>query len=124
MTVRAVKSLTEFAFRNDFAPPDRNPDRHDEPGTLRLSAGELASLLAEARAEGADAERARDAARESERLEAVSARLRQALEELLRLAECLDQAALPDDAARDAKALMASACQQIVDGQGDLFANR
>ncbi len=118
MIRRTVKSLAEFDFRGDFAPAAGAAD------TVRLSAAELAALLAGARADGAEAERARDAARESARLEAVSGQLKRALDELLRLAECLDRAALPEGAAREARTLIASACQGIVDGQGDLFANR
>ena len=118
----AVKSVTDFAFQSDFTAPE--PPRAEEADTVAVSAGELAELLANAHAEGMAAANARHDAETADKLNAMSGQLKAALEELLKLAECLDKSALPARAEAEARQHLATACTHIVNGQGDLFVDQ
>lgn len=122
MKRRAVKTVSEFAFQSDFTPPQ--PEPADALDTVSVTATELAELLANARAEGTAAADARHDTETAAKLETMSSQLHAALGELLKLAECLDKASLSrrDEAA--ARQLISTACQHIVEGQGDLFADQ
>jgi ferritin-like protein len=58
------------------------------------------------------------------KLTAMSVQLNAALEQLLKLAHCLDASALPPETETDIKQLLTAACAHIVNGQGDLFADQ
>jgi hypothetical protein len=122
MTRTAVKSVTPFTFRSDFQAPA--PERPDQADTVALSANELAELLANARNEGMAAADARHDKETANKLTAMSVQLNAALEQLLKLAHCLDASALPPETETDIKQLLTAACAHIVNGQGDLFADQ
>lgn len=122
MTRSAVKKLSEFTFQSDFTPPRPAPETG--PDTVSVSASELAELLANARNEGMAAADARHDQETAKRLEAMSEQLRAAMGELLKLAECLDQASLSEEAEHTARTLISTACTHIVNGQGDLFVDQ
>lgn len=127
---RAVKAIQPFEFRSDFdfvpaepAIEDAVPASEDE-AKISLTGAELAQLLFEARAEGiADAE-ARDKREDNERLQAVTDHLNQALANLVALAGHLEAAAYEEKFNATSIMLINEAAQRIVDGQGDLFAER
>lgn len=118
----AVKTVSDFAFQSDFTAPA--PPEPEEAGTVAVTASELAELLANARAEGMATADARHDKETAQKLETTSAQLKAALGELLKLAECLDSAALGPDAEATARQLISAACNHIVEGQGDLFADQ
>ena len=122
MTRTAVKSVTPFEFRSDFKAPE--PQATQDVDTVAVSANELAELLANARNEGMAAADARHDKDTADKLTAMSAQLKAALEQLLKLAHCLDETALPPETETDVKQLLAAACAHIVNGQGDLFADQ
>lgn len=118
----AVKTVCDFAFQSDFSAPV--PPPLQETDTVAVSANELAELLANARAEGMSAANARHDKDTALKLSAMSGQLKAALVELLKLAECLDKAILPEQAQLEARQLISTACAHIVNGQGDLFAQQ
>lgn len=120
MSRRAIKTMTAFEFRGDFT----YPTDMSGPDTVSLTAAELATMLSNARAEGEQSATMRLNTQLTERLGSISDQLKQALTELLKLADCLDKASLPDTARHEVHSLMRVACQLIVDGQGDLFVDR
>ena len=109
-------SITPFEFHSDFS-----AQRRDDPSRIDLSAEEFASLLAKARAEGLMEGRTSAESDDAERLEAVSEKLKAALGDLVSLAEHLDASSGVDGAPDEVRALIKSAAQRLVDGQGDLF---
>jgi len=122
MTRSAVKSIVDFDFQSDFTAP--TPQAPETADTVSVSAGELAELLANARAEGMAAADARNDQQTADKLALMSEQLKAALGELLKLAECLDKTALPAAAEAEAKQLISTACAHIVNGQGDLFVDQ
>ena len=118
----AVKAVTDFSFQSDFTPPV--PPVPETIDTVSVSANELAELLANARNEGMAAADARHDKDTAQKLGTMSKQLKSALGELLKLAECLDKASLPEGAQAQAKQLISTACTHIVSGQGDLFADQ
>lgn len=122
MTRTAVKSVTDFEFRSDFQAP--LPQTAEEADTVALSANELAELLANARNEGMAAADARHDKETADKLTAMSVQLKAALEQLLKLAHCLDESALSSQTKTDVKQLLTTACAHIVNGQGDLFVDQ
>lgn len=125
MTQRAVKSVQLFEFRSDFtlAPEPEQPALPTE-GLLRLTGPELARLLSEARSEGL-AEAARlESLQAEERLQAVTHSLNDALADLVALARHLEAGAYEGLDIAVALDLINTSAQRIVDGQGDLFAER
>lgn len=117
--MRRQVSAQPFEFQSDFSTP-----RVDEPGRVNMPAEDFASLLSQARAEGLMEGRASAATDEAERLEAVSQKLRDALGDLLKLAEQLEATAGESGTPESVRALIKSAAQRLVDGQGDLFTGR
>ena len=109
-------STQPFEFQSDFSAP-----RAEEPGRIDMPADEFASLLAQARAEGLMEGRASAASEDAERLQGVSDKLREALGDLVKLAEHLEAASGSEGASSEVRALIKSAAQRLVDGQGDLF---
>jgi len=121
MTRRPVSSLSAFDFKGDFS---AQTPVNQADGTVAVSAAELAALLSDARAEGAASAKDEASDERTARLESISDQMRRALAELLKLAECLDQVKLPADAQTNARSLLSTACQMIIDGQGDLFVDQ
>tara|TARA_R110000751_G_scaffold12703_6_gene43619 strand:+ start:8419 stop:8796 length:378 start_codon:yes stop_codon:yes gene_type:complete len=125
MTQRAVKSVQPFEFRSDFtlAPEPEQPALPAE-GQLTLTGPELAHLLSEARSEGlAEAVRL-ESLKADERLQAVTQSLNDALADLVSLARHLEAGAYEGLDIAVALDLINASAQRIVDGQGDLFAER
>ena len=125
MTQRAVKSVQPFEFRSDFTltPEPEQPALPTE-GQLTLTGPELARLLSEARSEGL-AEAARlESLQAEERLQAVTHSLNDALADLVSLARHLEAGAYEGLDIAVALDLINASAQRIVDGQGDLFAER
>ena len=125
MTQRAVKSMQPFEFRSDFmlASEPEQPTPSTE-GQLALTGPELAHLLSEARSEGlAEASRL-ESLRSEERLQAVTNKLNDALADLVSLARLLETGAYEALDIAGALDLINATAQRIVDGQGDLFAER
>lgn len=118
----SVPRLAPFEFQSDFSAPTAPPV--EGPDTVRMSAEELADLLANARAEGVETAVNHHEAAKAAHLEAAAKQLQAALDDLVKLANCLDAASLDADRARIANRLMTAACQHIIDGQADLFADQ
>ncbi len=118
MTQAPAPRLSPFEFRATF---DASAHAAD---TVSLRAEELAALLAEARAEGAHATRRDLGAAHDKRLKQVADDLRAALRDLADLAGAIDAAPVDSAAKSRSKTLIKSVCQRIIDGQGDLFADR
>ena len=110
-------SAQPFEFQSDFSAPKK-----EEPGRVTMPAEDFASLLAQAHAEGLMEGRAASANEEAERMDAASKQFRDALSDLLQLAERLEASAGKDGTPDAVRALIKSAAQRLVDGQGDLFA--
>ncbi|KJS35263.1 MAG: hypothetical protein VR74_16890 [Hyphomonas sp. BRH_c22] len=125
MTQRAVKSVQSFEFRSDFTLPPA-PEQPADPadGQLTLTGPELARLLSEARSEGL-AEAARlESIQSDERLQAVTLKLNDALADLVILARHLEAGAYEGLDIAASLDLINATAQRIIDGQGDLFAER
>tara|TARA_R110000803_G_scaffold63888_3_gene124629 strand:+ start:1565 stop:1942 length:378 start_codon:yes stop_codon:yes gene_type:complete len=125
MTQRAVKSVQPFEFRSDFtlAPEPEQPAPPTE-GQLTLTGPELAHLLSEARSEGLAEAVHLESLKADERLQAVTQRLNDALVDLVSLARHLEAGAYEGLDIAVALDLINASAQRIVDGQGDLFAER
>lgn len=118
---RSVSKLKPFEFQSDFsAPPATEPETEDR---LSISAKELAALVAQARSEGeASAAAAFAGGGEAEaRLKASTAKLNDALADLVELAVHLEASAKSDGLSEEARRLINQAASRIIDGQGDLF---
>lgn len=112
---QATRLLSPFDFRSDFSPQAAAPD------AVRLSAEELAGLIAKVRAE-ALAEVSRQEAQETlDRLDRVTATMRDVLADLLQLMQLLDSAAYDDAAKPQVRGAVTGLAQRLIDGQGDLF---
>ena len=112
-------SAQPFEFQSDFSAP-----KQDDPGQVTMPAEDFASYLAQARAEGLMEGRASAASEDAERMDAASKQLRAALGDLVQLAEHLEASAGEDGTPDAVRALIKSAAQRLVDGQGDLFTGK
>ncbi len=129
---RAVKAIQPFEFRSDFdftpAEPVIEPEVEQpqdiEDAKISLTGAELAELLAEARATGIAEAEAREQREDQERLDAATGNLNQALANLVALAGHLEAAAYEEKFNDTSIQLINATAQRIVDGQGDLFAER
>jgi len=122
---RAVKSLQPFDFRSDFtarAEPELPPPPVDEK--IVLSGYDLNLLLTEARAEAYSMAIAQRNQEQIARLQQVTENLTDALANLVSLAGHLEASAYADGFRETALHLVTATAQRIVDGQGDLFAQR
>lgn len=115
--MRGVASIQPFEFQSDFSPP-----KAEEPGRVEMRAEDFASLLAQARAEGLMEGRAITAKEEAARMESAAEKVGTALRDLVKLAEYLEAASGGGGAPSEVRALIKSAAQRLIDGQGDLFA--
>lgn len=116
MTSRTIKSLQSFSFSSDFC----SQDQADNDELVTMSVDDLADLLSRTRQETLQSVNAEQTTA-MQHIQDVSENLLKALAQMIELAEYLDRLDIDlEDRAR-AKHLMSSACQLIVDGQGDLF---
>ena len=115
-------SAQPFEFQSDFSAP--KPENKEDPGRVTMPAEDFASYLSQARAEGLMEGRASAASEEAERMDAVSQQLREALGDLVLLAEHLEASSGNDGTPDAVRALIKSAAQRLVDGQGDLFTQK
>ncbi|MEM7660733.1 MAG: hypothetical protein AAF292_00685 [Pseudomonadota bacterium] len=121
MTRRTVQSIRAFTFSPKFGALDfESAPQGDASGVISLTAQDLSRLLENARVEMIQ-EHTHQNAKTLERLEKTAIELKAALKHLLELADHLDRIKMEEEDRSRARALMASACQLIVDGQGDLF---
>ena len=118
----AVKTISAFDYQSDFTPPS-DPSEADAD-TVQVTASELAELLANARNEGLSAAQIQFETTHSERLKAVSGELTTALDELMKLAACLDDSLMASSAQHQVRQMITAACTHIVTGQRDLFADQ
>ena len=120
---RAVKSLQPFDFRSDFA-AQPEPEVIAQPAEEKvvLSGHDLALLLTEARAEAYAMAMSQRNETQNARLQQVTENLTDALANLVSLADHLEASAYSDGFKDTALHLVTAAAKQIVDGQGDLFA--
>ena len=109
-------SVQPFEFQSDFSKP-----KFAEPGHVEMPAAELALYLAQARADGVAEGRAAAASEDAERMDAAAEKFTAALKDLVALAEHLEASAGKDGTPAPIRALVKSAAQRLIDGQGDLF---
>lgn len=118
--LRAIKSVTPFAFRSDFGPQPE--EVAEDPARVSFTGEELAALITQVRAETL-AEVARlKADTESERLASVTAELTQALDEIAAVMNLIGSAQYHATTEARLRSLIDGAAARIVSGQGDLFA--
>jgi len=111
----AARTLSTFDFRSDFTAPPA------EAGDVRLSAEEVVALIAKVRADTL-AEISRQEAQETlDRLDRVSATMREVLSDLLKVMQLLDSAAFDEATSAPLRSTVTSLAQRLLDGQGDLF---
>ncbi len=125
MMQRAVKTLQPFEFRNDFGPqavPAPAAEMHES--LVTVTPAELAGLLAEARREGLEEGLARNRRDSEERLQSATSKLNQALANLVALAGHLEASAFDSDMTDTSMRLINATARRIIDGQGDMFADR
>lgn len=109
-------TVQPFEFQADFSTP-----RRDAPGRVEISAGEFAAYLAQARAEGLMEGRAEAATEDAIRMDAAAQKFKDALKDLLKLAEALEANSGSGGTPEPVRVLIKSAAQRLIDGQGDLF---
>ncbi len=127
MTQRALKQILPFDFRSDFGPqiiPAPETEAAAPSSAVTMSPIELADLLSEARAEGIREGKAHLRREEDERLQSVTQKLNQALANLVALASHLEASAYDQDMADTSLRLINATARRIIDGQGDMFADR
>jgi hypothetical protein len=127
MTQRAMKQVLPFDFRSDFGPqiiPAPEPASPETQGGMSISPAELADLLSQARMEGIEEGMLRLRREEDDRLQAVTQKLNQALANLVALAGHLESSAYDQDMTETSLRLINATARRIIDGQGDLFADR
>ncbi len=111
----AVRTLSAFDFRSDFSAPAA------EAGEVRLSAEEVVALIAKVRADTL-AEISRQEAQETlDRLDRVTATMRDVLSDLLKVMQLVETAAFDEDTNARLRGTVTGLAQRLLDGQGDLF---
>lgn len=111
----AARSLSPFDFRTDFSPAPA------EPGALRLTAEEVAALIAQVRADTL-AEVSRQEAQETlDRLDRVTATMRDVLADLLQVMQLVEASTNGDEGKAALRSTVTGLAQRLLDGQGDLF---
>lgn len=112
---QAAHLLSPFDFRSDFTAPPA------DAGEVRLSAEDVVALIARVRADTL-AEVSRQEAQETlDRLDRVSATMREVLSDLLKVMQLLDSAAFAEATSAPLRGTVTSLAQRLLDGQGDLF---
>ena len=111
----AARTLSSFDFRSDFTAPPA------EAGDVRLSADDVVALIAKVRADTL-AEISHQKAQETlDRLDRVSATMREVLSDLLKVMQILDSAAFDEATSAPLRSTVTGLAQRLLDGQGDLF---
>ncbi|OZB17071.1 MAG: hypothetical protein B7X53_07330 [Hyphomonas sp. 34-62-18] len=111
----AARLLSPFDFRSDFTSPPA------DSGEVRLSADEVVALIAKVRADTL-AEISRQEAQETlDRLDRVTAAMREVLSDLLKVMQLLDSAAFDEGTSARLRSTVTGLAQRLLDGQGDLF---
>jgi hypothetical protein len=112
---QATRTLSAFDFRTDFTAPPA------DAGEVRLSAEEVVALIAKVRADTL-AEISRQEAQETlDRLDRVTATMRDVLSDLLKLMRLVEVATEEDETRKHLRATVTGLAQRLLDGQGDLF---
>ena len=112
---QATRTLSAFDFRTDFTVPPV------DAGEVRLSAEEVVALIAKVRADTL-AEISRQEAQETlDRLDRVTATMRDVLSDLLKLMQLVEVATEEDETRKHLRATVTGLAQRLLDGQGDLF---
>ena len=112
---QATRTLSAFDFRTDFTAPPA------DAGEVRLSAEEVVALIAKVRADTL-AEISRQEAQETlDRLDRVTATMRDVLSDLLKLMQLVEVATEEDETRKHLRATVTGLAQRLLDGQGDLF---
>lgn len=112
---QTARTLSAFDFRPDFSAPPA------EAGEVRLSAEEVVALIARVRADTL-AEVSRQEAQETlDRLDRVTATMRDVLCDLLKLMQLVEAATDADETRIHLRATVTGLAQRLLDGQGDLF---
>lgn len=112
---QAARTLSAFDFRTDFSAPSA------EAGEVRLSAEEVVALIARVRADTL-AEISRQEAQETlDRLDRVTATMRDVLSDLLKVMQLVEAATEEDETRKHLRATVTGLAQRLLDGQGDLF---
>lgn len=112
---QATRTLSAFDFRTDFTAPPT------DAGEVRLSAEEVVALIAKVRADTL-AEISRQEAQETlDRLDRVTATMRDVLSDLLKLMQLVEVATEEDETRKHLRATVTGLAQRLLDGQGDLF---
>lgn len=110
-----ARPLTPFDFRPDFAP------QVSVPGEVRLTAEEVAALISKVRADTL-AEVSRQETQETlDRLDRVTATMREALGDLLQVMQVLDSSGFDEATEKRLRGTINGLAQRMIDGQGDLF---
>lgn len=111
----AARLLSPFDFRGDFTSPPA------DAGEVRLSADQVVALIAKVRADTL-AEMTRQEAEETlDRLDRVTAAMREVLSDLLKVMQLLDSAAFDEATSARLRSTVTGLAQRLLDGQGDLF---
>lgn len=122
MTERTIHSLSAFSFSPEFNSAENERRKEAEFGEMvSIPREELARLLDTAKRDAAEQFR-EEHSKAFDHLETLANRLQNALTQLLELADRLDRTEMGSQEKVRLKGLMTSACQSIVEGQGDLFA--
>jgi len=112
---QATRTLSAFDFRTDFTAPPA------DAGEVRLSAEEVVALIAKVRADTL-AEISRQEALETlDRLDRVTATMRDVLSDLLKVMQLVEAATEEDETRKHLRATVTGLAQRLLDGQGDLF---
>ena len=112
----AARTLSPFDYRSDFSalPPEK-------PGEVRRSAEEDVALIGKVRSDTL-AEISRQEAQETlDRLDRVTATMRDVLADLLKLMQIIDSAAYDTGTSAELRGTVTGLAQILLDGQGDLF---
>ncbi len=113
---RRIEALQPYRFESDF-----NPASHGAADTVALTAPDIAALLAEARESTAALVRDDTLKATSDRLEAVSANLHEALSAIVRLAAHLEKASIDEHDRTMALDNVRHLARTLIDEQGELF---
>jgi hypothetical protein len=112
---QATRTLSAFDFRTDFTAPPA------DAGEVRLSAEEVVALIAKVR-DDTLAEISRQRAQETlDRLDRVTATMRDVLSDLLKVMQLVEAATEEDETRKHLRATVTGLAQRLLDGQGDLF---
>ena len=120
MTRRTVLKLKPFAFHSDFSPQPKDDPQTGE-AQVSMTAKELAALISQAKAEGAEEARAGFPHEAETRFQASAERLNQAMSDLAELIETLETANGEQAFPPQTQTLLRRVASRIIDGQRDLF---